>query len=163
MAAREPEESRPSALRLHHVALEVADPDACERFYCDKLGMRVIWRPDRDNVYLTNGTDKLALHRASEGRRAAAGRLDHIGFALAQAEDVDAWHDFLVARGVPIVAAPRTHRDASRSLYCEDPDGTVVQLLYEPGALARAARFSRGGRPGAPRPAAVRGGRGWPG
>jgi hypothetical protein len=44
---------------------------------------------------------------------------------------VDAWHDYLSFHGVAIVAPPRTHRDGTRSLYCKDPDGNTVQLLYE--------------------------------
>jgi catechol 2,3-dioxygenase-like lactoylglutathione lyase family enzyme len=100
------------------------------------LGLRVVWRPDEHNVYLTNGGDNLALHQTPEDRRAALQSLDHIGFALAEESTVDAWFDFLLAQGVTIIAAPRTHRDGTRSLYCEDPDGNTVQLLYEPRLVA---------------------------
>ncbi|NIV49254.1 MAG: VOC family protein, partial [Gammaproteobacteria bacterium] len=41
----------------------VADIGVCEHFYCEVLGMRVVWRPDEQNVYLTNGADNLALHQ----------------------------------------------------------------------------------------------------
>ena len=123
---------RPSGLHLQHVALNVDDLEACERFYCDTLGMRVAWRPDDQNVYLTNQSDNLALHRASGGPGSVQQRLDHIGFALLEQSDVDAWYRFLLARGVSIVSPPRTHRDGTRSLYCQDPDGNIVQLLHEP-------------------------------
>lgn len=123
---------RPSGLRLQHVALNVADLHACERFYCEILGFRVVWRPDAESVYLTTGTDNLALHQTPVDRGAAHQRLDHIGFSLEDEAAVNAWHDFLAARGVPILAAPRVHRDGTRSLYCRDPDGTTVQLLFEP-------------------------------
>ena len=120
-------------LGLRHVALQVHDLSACEHFYVELLGMRVEWRPDADNVYLTGGSDNLALHR-TEGRPAEAEqqRLDHIGFMLSQIEQVDAWHTFLSAQGVNIVKAPRTHRDATRSFYCLDPHGNSVQLIYHP-------------------------------
>jgi catechol 2,3-dioxygenase-like lactoylglutathione lyase family enzyme len=124
--------ARPGGLRLQHVALNVSNLSACERFYVDILGLRVVWRPDTESVYLTSGADNLALHQAPVGPPAIPQRLDHIGFALESEAAVDAWHDSLAARGVPIVAAPRTHRDGSRSLYCQDPDGNSVQLLYEP-------------------------------
>jgi catechol 2,3-dioxygenase-like lactoylglutathione lyase family enzyme len=123
---------RPSELRLQHVALNVSDLNACERFYRGILGLRVVWRPDTESVYLTSGSDNLALHQAPVGPPATPQRLDHIGFALESEAAVDAWHAALAARGVPIVAGPRTHRDGSRSLYCQDPDGNSVQLLYEP-------------------------------
>jgi catechol 2,3-dioxygenase-like lactoylglutathione lyase family enzyme len=107
--------------------------------------MRVLWRPDEQNVYLTNGADNLALHQTSAGEGAARESLDHIGFAVEEADAVDVWHEFLLTHGVSIVAPPRTHRDGTGSLYCKDPDGNTVQLLYEPRlAPETAARKSTG-------------------
>jgi catechol 2,3-dioxygenase-like lactoylglutathione lyase family enzyme len=118
---------------MRHVALFVQNFEEVERFYVDLLGMKVEWRPDPDNVYLTSGNDNLALHRAPSGfDPAGSQRLDHIGFVLRSPADVDRWHEFLRARGVPIRAAPRTHRDGARSFYCRDPDGNVVQLIFHP-------------------------------
>jgi len=118
------------ALRLCHVALICADLHASEDFYCRVLGLKVVWRPDPDNVYLSNGEDNLALHRGSV---AAGGTLDHIGFAVDSPDDVDVWHRRLQEAQVAIAAPPKTHRDKSRSLYCRDPGGTLVQLIYLPG------------------------------
>jgi catechol 2,3-dioxygenase-like lactoylglutathione lyase family enzyme len=116
---------------LRHVALFAQAFEATERFYVDLLGMRVEWRPDPDNVYLTSGNDNLALHRAGQ---AADGpqRLDHLGFILDEPAQVDEWYDFLRAHQVPMKTAPRTHRDGARSFYCLDPDGNSVQLIYHP-------------------------------
>lgn len=102
------------------------------RFYTDVLGFDVEWEPDGDNVYLTSGADNLALHRAPAGDRqpAAAGALDHLGLVVGRREDVDAWADYLRARGVALDAAPRTHRDGARSLYLSDPDGNRVQIIH---------------------------------
>jgi catechol 2,3-dioxygenase-like lactoylglutathione lyase family enzyme len=110
---------------------------ASERFYVDLLGMRVEWRADADNLYLTSGPDNLALHKAPAGERdKAAQRLDHIGFFLAEADEVDRWYLFLEAEGVRMCNLPRTHRDGARSFYCYDPDGTVVQIIYHPPVAA---------------------------
>jgi catechol 2,3-dioxygenase-like lactoylglutathione lyase family enzyme len=123
----------PATAGLRHVALNVRDLEACERFYTELLGMRVEWRPDADNVYLTGGKDNLALHRAASAiDPGAAQRLDHIGFMLNEIVDVDAWFVFLKSKGVTILKEPRTHRDGARSFYCQDPDGNVVQLIYHP-------------------------------
>lgn len=116
---------------LHHVALCVKELESCERFYVQLLGMRVEWRPDEDNVYLTSGHDNLALHRTAlvtEGPQ----RLDHIGYILGSPEDVDTWCEYLRAHDVHIKKEPKTHRDGARSFYCQDPDGNVVQMIYHP-------------------------------
>lgn len=124
----------PGGMRgLRHIALYCRNLEACERFYCDVLGMETEWRPDSDNVYLTSGVDNLALHRAAnEFDPSAAQRLDHFGFVLASPEDVDQWFDYLSAKAVPIVNGPKTHRDGARSFYLKDPDGNVVQMIYHP-------------------------------
>jgi len=122
---------------MRHVALNVSDVAACERFYVDLLGMQVEWRPDADNVYLTSGHDNLALHRiANPAGPDDVQRLDHVGFFIATPEQVDDWYDFLVANDVVIVAEPRTHRDGARSFYCRDPEGVVVQVIYHPPIAA---------------------------
>ncbi len=126
-------------LGLRHVALQVRDLEACERFYTQLLGMRVEWRPDADNVYLTGGADNLALHRSHQPpAEAAQQRLDHIGFMLGCCEQVDAWHVFLKQQGVSVLKEPRTHRDGARSFYCADPDGNIVQMIYHPPLAAGA-------------------------
>ena len=124
--------SRPESVSLRHVALRVRDLEACERFYTDIIGMRVEWRPDADNVYLTGGHDNLALHRAAQVDAGDHHPLDHIGFIVPRIEQVDDWFAFLKDNGVAIVKPPRTHRDGARSLYCRDPDGNTVQLIYHP-------------------------------
>lgn len=121
---------------LHHVALFVKQFDLCEHFYIKLLGMKIIWRPDSDNLYLTSGNDNLALHRAPEGFESTGKqRLDHIGFFLHTKEDVDSWFAFLSNQGVTIKAKPKDHRDGTRSFYCADPDGNVVQMIFYPKSL----------------------------
>lgn len=129
---------RPAAtLGMRHVALFVENLEACEQFYVALLGMKVEWRPDADNLYLTSSHDNLALHRLPEGvAPQGPQRLDHIGFMLAKPGDVDAWHAFLLGHGVKIKTEPRTHRDGARSFYCLDPAGVTVQMIYHP-PLAR--------------------------
>lgn len=130
--------SRPAGMSgMRHIALTVTNLEACEHFYTDLLGMQVEWRPDPDNVYLTSGSDNLALHRASAGSLPSGPqRLDHIGFILATLDAVDTWYAYLGGRQVKMRSMPRTHRDGARSFYCEDPDGNVVQLIFHPPLAA---------------------------
>ncbi|PIE41777.1 MAG: glyoxalase [Gammaproteobacteria bacterium] len=117
---------------MRHVALFVKEFAACEAFYVDMLGMKVEWRPDDDNLYLTSGWDNLALHRADDIDSNSRQRLDHIGFIIDEIEQVDIWYEFLLERNIEMKTKPRTHRDGARSFYCLDPDGTMVQFIYHP-------------------------------
>jgi catechol 2,3-dioxygenase-like lactoylglutathione lyase family enzyme len=115
------------------VALRFSDLRAAEGFFVELLGYRVEWRPDAQNVYLVRHGDNVALHGV--GVAPGPGMLDHIGLLVARAEDVDAWADWLEARGAKIAAPPRTHRDGARSLYLTGPEGLVVQIIHHPGML----------------------------
>lgn len=125
--ARTVNPARPPSLGLRHAALKVRDLAAVEAFFTGPLGYQVTWRPDPDNVYLVRDGDNLALHRADD---AGPGRLDHLGLRVEKPEDVDAWERHLDAAGARIAARPRAHRDGSRSLYVEGPEGIVVQVIW---------------------------------
>ena len=121
-------------LGLRHVALTTQNLESCVQFYAELLGMKVIWQPDADNVYLSSGSDNLALHRAPKDFLPDKGqRLDHLGFFLKDKTEVDRWHSHLRDAGVKIQAQPKDHRDGTRSFYCLDPDGNSVQMIYVPG------------------------------
>jgi catechol 2,3-dioxygenase-like lactoylglutathione lyase family enzyme len=139
---------RPTHLGLRHLALNVRDLDGMKRFYQDLLGFVVEWQPDADNIYLTSGTDNLALHRSaspsapaaslpSTSLRAGPSSLDHLGLIVREPEDVDRWAAFLEERGVAMAAKPRTHRDGARSCYFLDPDGNSVQIIHHPPISGR--------------------------
>jgi len=127
---------------MRHVALSVRDIAASERFYVDLLGMQVEWRPDAHNIYLTSGGDSLALHHADTAQvdDNLAQRLDHIGFFVGSAAQVDTWFAWLGSHGVAMRSEPRTHRDGARSFYCQDPDGTQVQIIHHPPVTEWEAR-----------------------
>jgi len=103
-----------------------------EAFYEGVLGYRVEWRPDPENVYLTNGEDSLALHVEAAAVEAET-RLDHIGVLLGTMADVDTWAEHLTAHGARIAQGPKTHRDGCRSFYALDPEGNKIQFLWHPG------------------------------
>lgn len=118
---------------MRHVALFVNAFEDSEHFYTELLGMDVEWRPDADNVYLSNGNDNLALHRSKEQ---ASGKLDHIGFFINDEERVEEWFEFLKAHDIRMLTEPRKHRDGARSFYCLDPSGVRVQMIYHPPIAA---------------------------
>lgn len=118
---------------LRHVALFCQDLKACETFYVDLLGFKVDWKPDEDNIYLTSGYDNLALHRAKPGFNPSKDQhLDHIGIIIKEKASVDDWFAYIQANQGDIRKAPKDHRDGTRSFYCADPDGNIVQLIWIP-------------------------------
>src|SRR5688572_25701376 len=91
---------------MRHIALKVTDVARSKSFYRDILGMEIVWEPDPQNAYLSSGCDNI--------------------------ERVKELEEAFRARGVTIVHPFKLHRDGSASFYCADPDGIMIQMLYEP-------------------------------
>ena len=119
---------------MRHIALKVRDLAQAKRFYREVLGMSVVWEPDDKNVYLSSGCDNLALHEVAEGfaKSAEERQLDHLGFVVASIDRVRELEQDFIRQGVTIVHPFKIHRDGSASFYCADPDGIIIQMLYEP-------------------------------
>ncbi|MEK6601271.1 MAG: VOC family protein [Candidatus Binatota bacterium] len=118
---------------MRHIALKVGDIRRSRAFYQEILGMEVVWQPDPQNVYLSSGCDNLALHEVTSGSEpsSALQHLDHLGFVVESVERVRELEAEFREKGVKIVHPFKIHRDGSASFYCADPDGIVIQLLYE--------------------------------
>jgi catechol 2,3-dioxygenase-like lactoylglutathione lyase family enzyme len=131
-------QSADSGIRgLRHLALKVTDLARSRKFYEELFGMKTVWEPDPDNVYLSSGADNLALHQLPASgiaahRAAKHHLLDHLGFIMDSPVSVDRLLQQAERFGAPIVKPARQHRDGSYSFYMADPDGNVVQVLYEP-------------------------------
>jgi catechol 2,3-dioxygenase-like lactoylglutathione lyase family enzyme len=119
---------------MRHVALKVRSVAQSKIFYRDILGMDIVWEPDPRNVYLSSGCDNIAIHEVSENflKTADERQLDHLGFVVESIERVNELESEFRSRGVKIVHPFKVHRDGSASFYCADPDGIVIQMLYEP-------------------------------
>lgn len=111
-----------------HVTINVRDLSVSLPFYVGVLGMRLVWRGERD-VYLEWGSAWVCLQeRPSSGAApvAAPGSVDHVAFHVPAAHFSDA-----VARleqaNVPIVRGP-VLRGAGWTINYLDPDGTQLEL-----------------------------------
>jgi catechol 2,3-dioxygenase-like lactoylglutathione lyase family enzyme len=131
----------PAHQGLRHLALRVMNLERSRLFYERFLGMKVVWQPDAENIYFSSGTDNLALHQIPASERGSYGQgtgqfLDHFGVIMKSREAVDEM--FLDVQregdryGAVIAKPPKLHRDGSYSFYFADPDGNVIQALYEP-------------------------------
>lgn len=119
---------------MRHIALKVKEIKRSKTFYQEILGMEVVWEPDPQNVYLSSGCDNLALHETPQGTELsfAGQHLDHLGFVVESVERVRELEQEFRKKGVRIIHSFKIHRDGSASFYCADPDGIVIQMLYEP-------------------------------
>ena len=119
---------------MRHIALKVRDVARSKDFYRDVLGMDIVWEPDPKNAYLSSGCDNIALHEVPPNfaTGGAEQQLDHLGFIVESIERVKELEEAFRARGVTIIHPFKLHRDGSASFYCADPDGIVIQMLYEP-------------------------------
>jgi catechol 2,3-dioxygenase-like lactoylglutathione lyase family enzyme len=133
--------SAPLHRGLRHVAIRVTNLARSRTFYEQLLGMKMVWEPDPDNVYFSSGSDNFALHQIPLSELAAhrpmtRQLLDHIGVILESPEAVDRMYREVEPRlqqlGGQVVKPPKQHRDGSYSFYFSDPDGIVIQALYEP-------------------------------
>lgn len=137
----------PGIRGLWHLALRVTDLPRSRAFYEQVFGMKVVWQPDPENVYLSSGADNLALHQipASErDRYQATGQLlDHLGFVVDSPDTVDRLFARVTDLGGTIKHPPKRHRDGSYSFYLLDPDGNTIQVLHEPALSGRAPEGTR--------------------
>ena len=127
---------------VHHLAIQVRDLAAAERFYCGVLGLAVVRRwpapggGERSLWVAVGPTTFLALEVVDSEQPTAAAdptRVDRPGhhlLALTIPRDTrTAWEARLEAAGTPI-----THRTAYTS-YFTDPEGNRLGLSHYPDAV----------------------------
>ena len=124
------------SLRLRHVSFYVQNITSSLHFYEYLLGMRVYFKPDERNVYLTTGSDVVALHETFE-QEATTPRdnhsFDHIGFFV-EANELSDLLARLRVSGVK-TGTIQTHRDGCQGFYALDPDGNSVEFTTPPTGL----------------------------
>lgn len=117
----------PAGLRIHHVALRVADPVASLAFYSGALGLPEVRRQEDGGrvraIWVRAGDAVLMLERTIKGARPAKGS-GHV--LVLEATDLDEWVARLERAGHPLI-----DRTAS-TVYVADPDGHRVGLTTYP-------------------------------
>jgi glyoxylase I family protein len=129
--------------RLHHCTFVVTDLDASRYFYVDVLGMVEVARPTafdfQGQWFRKNGYEVHTIyagisptptkHPPTTPDKTDVTMGQHICFSIANVDNAIA---HLATHGVAIVAGPRDRGDGATQLYVYDPDGHLIELVYEP-------------------------------
>jgi catechol 2,3-dioxygenase-like lactoylglutathione lyase family enzyme len=110
-------------MRIHHLALRVADCEASLAFYSHLLGLREVRRTVEHgrvrSIWLEAGSTMLMLELGLRGEGGASGSGHLLAFAV---ESLAEWEERLAGAGIPVLdRTPHT-------LYVRDPDGHRVGL-----------------------------------
>ena len=138
--------SETPSLRMHHLALTVADLDASIEWYGSVFDVHPVMDvPHQGGVgrILANADQTLmfALHRhdSNDGElfdETTTG-LDHAGFAVSSRDDLEAWQQHLEANGVvraeaagkPLTQSPIADEPYASVLVFRDPDNIQLELF----------------------------------
>ena len=138
--------SEATQLRLHHLALTVADLDASVEWYGSVFDVHPVMDiPHQGGVgrILADADQTLAfaLHRhdTNDGElfdETTTG-LDHAGFAVSSRADLEAWQDHLESHGVvradaadkPLTQSPIADEPYASVLVFRDPDNIQLELF----------------------------------
>ena len=107
-------------MRLNYAIKFVGDMDSAVRFYCDTLGMTLLFQSPFWSEFDT-GETKLALHPASDENPAGSVQL---GLGV---EDLDSFHADALNNGISCTSPPRDVH-GSRIARFLDPDGAEISI-----------------------------------
>jgi catechol 2,3-dioxygenase-like lactoylglutathione lyase family enzyme len=120
---------------IDHIVLTTRDKEACVRFYCEVLGMKLtrFKTPTEERIAFTFGEQKINLHEwgkefTPRAHVAAPGALDLCFIAAIPLEKVV---ERLKDKGIPLLEGPVAKTGAKgpiRSVYVRDPDLNLVEI-----------------------------------
>lgn len=110
--------------------LYALDPDASRRFYGAVLGLPLVLDQGSCAIYAAAGTRAfLGVCRASGPREAADPRREGGVVLTLVCDAVGAWHDYLAAAEVPILAPPSRHPvHGILHFFFRDPAGYLLEI-----------------------------------
>ena len=130
-----------AARGVHHLAIQVRDLAAAERFYCDTLGLRVVRRwPAADgtgqrSIWVDTGDGAfLALEVTTAEPRTPGGGPSappypaglHLFALRIDAADRGAWQERFARAGVAV------YHHTAFTIYVRDPEGNRIGLSHYP-------------------------------
>lgn len=115
---------------LTHISLAVADPQRSLDFYARVFGVKEYYRDEQQiQVQGPGGFDVLAFEKDLKKAGARAG-IDHFGFRLKRAADIDLAVEEVLAAGGNILRRGEFAPGLPYA-YVENPDGYEIEIWYE--------------------------------
>jgi catechol 2,3-dioxygenase-like lactoylglutathione lyase family enzyme len=115
---------------LTHVALAVKSAKQSFEFYRKVFGVEKIYDKGTFIQAQTPGTRDVLVFDESAKRTGKRGGIEHFGFRLKRAEDVDLAAELVKKAGGKILDKGE-FCPGEPYLYCADPDGYVVEIWFE--------------------------------
>jgi len=115
------------------LVLIVDDLEKCTAFYRDTIGLKPVFNDVVSIVFQMQGTDFLLLERSAAaaqispeavGLQPGAQRM----FLCAEAKEVDAEYQSLMAKGLTFIKPPQDQPWGRRTTYFADPEGNLWEL-----------------------------------
>ncbi len=118
---------------LHHITIRVNDIKAAESFYGGVLGFELVRKMGQSMATYRIGTkDTLVIVEAETAYDTSSRdyRVDHFGFMVGSAQEVDDMANYLKENEVNIVVGP-VNRKNGRFVFFTDPDGNMIEVFFE--------------------------------
>ena len=129
----------PKTAGAHHLRLTVSDLDRSLKFYTEVLGFELRVRFGPNSVFLHDGTMGRGLNTPgpdiSEGEQRfdeARVGLDHLGFKVASADEVQQAAEHLDAHGIARSEVKPGRIPGSSLVVFRDPDNIQLEYYYSP-------------------------------
>lgn len=120
---------------LNHITIRVNDIKDAEEFYGGILGFNLVRKMGESMaVYQIGEEDTIVLVEAetSYDPESRDYRVDHFGFYVGSADEVDELAAYFREQRVTILSGP-ANRKRGRFLFISDPDGNMIEIFNEEG------------------------------
>lgn len=118
---------------INHITIRVNRIDASKEFYGDILDLELVKTMGQSMaVYKIGEQDTLVIVEAETSYDPTSRdfRVDHFGFYVDSPEKVDELAKYFREKEVTIMSGP-ANRKKGRFLFISDPDGNMIEFLYE--------------------------------